>query len=173
MNHKKIIWHISLITIFVIYLLSADMIFSDIIHVPGESNQKTFAPFPDTGHVLYNIDEISDKTLDWKEMVYIRGWAFSPDIFDNNFSVFITVQQENNIPVVFETLQIKRPDVTINLKTIGFNVDNSGFETTIPRDYLMKRSHRLGFIIKNQTSVVYSPTNLVINGSNLSYQVIT
>jgi hypothetical protein len=147
--------------------MSANLFFNDILTVNGESKRISLPEIPAEGRVSYAIDVTENKTIEWKEMLYIRGWAFSRDIVDRNFSIALTLQEQNETLIIFQTTQMTRPDLHIGIKNVGFNLDQSGFEVFIPKDLLQKHKYKLGFIIKNDTKSIYSPAKYMISDSNV------
>jgi len=154
------------------YLMSANFIFNDVLTVNGESKQLNLQEMPNEGRMSYAIEVTESKTLEWKEVLYIRGWAFSRDVADRNFSIALTLQEQNETPILFQTKQMTRPDLTTGIKNISFNLDQAGFEAFIPKDLLEGHNYKLGFIIKNDTKSIFSPSKYMISNLNITPSII-
>jgi hypothetical protein len=147
--------------------MSANLFFNDILTVNGESKRIYLSEIPAEGRVSCAIDVTENKTIEWKEMLHIRGWAFSRDVADRNFSIALTLQEQNETPIIFQPTRMIRPDLNTGIKDVGFNLDRSGFDAFIPKDLLQGHRYRLGFIINNDTKSIYSPTKYIITDSNV------
>jgi hypothetical protein len=167
---KNYLFHFIVLSILIIYLLSADLLFTQFFIVKGESQIVSMNLSGASEDIRYNIDHIYSNQIEWKEMITITGWGFIDNQDTENCSIFLVFSGDNS-RYIFKTSPILRRDVTQHF-TNKFkntqNLDNSGFKASIPKKLIDNNNYRLGILIENQTHQKYILTNNYCTNGNCS-----
>lgn len=167
---KKYIFHFIALFILIVYLLSADLLFTQFFMVNGESRIVTTDLPAASKDIRYSIDHIYDDKIEWKDMITITGWGFIDNQSTENCSIFL-VFSGNNSRYIFKTSPTKRPDIT-NYFNHTFepklNLDNSGFRASICKFLIENGDYKIGILIDNQTAQKYITTKNFCSFGNCS-----
>jgi len=147
--------HVAIVFFLILYLISADLIFNTIIHVPGESRCVSF-PIPDeSNNIKYVIESDNTKKLEWKTVISITGWAFINGENASNQKKYVAFLSENST-YIYEALSVQRPDVNKTFKSPKINYLDSGFFTNIPIYNIPDGNYKIGIILKNETTTSFT-----------------
>jgi len=81
-------------------------------------------------------------------LVEITGWAFIKGQSAQNSRIYVVLRGPNSI-YTFDTILQKRPDVTSSFKSLGLDLDNSGFIARIPKGKVEQAYYLVGIYITN------------------------
>lgn len=147
--NKKFLMHWAIIGSFLLYLVSADYIFDRMLTVKGESKLQHFDLPKDTNKIKISIDKFNNSRREWKELIYILGWAFVKGQDATNDDTYLVLQSKDKT-YIFDTVPMKRRGVTkVFGRSTGLNLDNSGFQAYIPDGVIKKGRYAIGIYIQN------------------------
>ena len=103
--------------------------------------------------VKYHIDGFVERD----DMIVVRGWSFLEG-FDTEEVQHYIVLKDNSDKMVFDAINLTRPDVTAYYESREINLDNSGFESRVLKDDLPKGEYNLGlYLVKgDETGLKYT-----------------
>ncbi len=145
MNLKLKIYLIALL-LFTTYMFSANYIFNAIIKVENESSRVNFDLQEPGRPVLMGIGVVEETVVRWKEIITIRGWGFLSGLDADGIQHYILLKKDDKI-LVFDTVNMRREDVTEHFKDSGLNLDNAGFEANIAKGLLKEGEYQIGLFI--------------------------
>jgi hypothetical protein len=85
--------------------------------------------------------------------IIVSGWAFLKDKPTDNTVVYVVFQGPGQA-YRFNAIPAKRPDVTRTFRESDINLDNSGFELSLPRSMLdTAGTYQLGLFLENKSTM--------------------
>ncbi len=102
---------------------------------------------PETDGILTNIEVINNSIERGEDATEIKGWAFIDGIDATRNCIYLVLKSENRI-YFFDAVLYKRKEVTQHFHYKGFNFDDSGFVSHVPRKSVEKGSYRVGIYIE-------------------------
>lgn len=150
---KKVVIHIVITLLFIIYLVSANLIFNRLILLKGESKlvNEDFE-FKNT-IIMHSIDSMDSIKIKWKNVLCIRGWAFLEDEDMKQSEKYLVLQSESS-RFIYTVFPIKREDVKrIFENSENLSLEKSGFRANIPIDVLKDGVYRIDICIKKDNNV--------------------
>lgn len=146
--------HVIIFSCFILYLVSANFLFDQLIPVNGESRLHTVDLPQESKNIRYSIDSINLNKLEWKEIYTFFGWAIIEGQNTENTTIFLVFTNEST-QYIFTTQPVLRYDVTAFLSDIfenKTNLDNSGFEANVPKGLIDDKRYQIGILIENRTT---------------------
>lgn len=151
---------------FIIYLFCADYIFDDLLKVEGESRIERVNIVPrETDDIKYSIDEINSIQVKWKEIMQVRGWAFTKSGNTQDSIIRIVLKSKENT-YISETTSESRPEVSVKFGDSNFDLDKSGFVSLIDESAIKNGKYNIGIIIENGVLKSFIFTNRFVTKTN-------
>jgi hypothetical protein len=170
--NRKFAIYLFLLLFFSIYLLSANYIFNVLIRTDKESKLVDLILPPETQHVKFNIEQIKNVSLKWKEGLSIRGWVLKTKNPRVKRDAYLVLKSENST-LVFNVLNdsLPRPDI---IEHFHFDKElrNKGFETVLPLYILKEDSYKIGFVLVDETGKYFSVSNLELRKISGDFNVV-
>jgi len=144
-THKRqVITHTSIVVGFVLLtVFVAEPLFDKLEAIPNESRLVEFMLPDETGNLYYGIDRFNVST----HLIDMSGWAFIDGQGSDNSTIYIVLKSDKNV-YIFDTQPMRRPDVTIAYKSMGLDVDWSGFAAIIPLRKVRRGEYDIGLYIR-------------------------
>jgi hypothetical protein len=168
-ENKGLLAHAIILLLFLVYILSADFLFDDLILLNSESTLQNIEVPHETGDIRYYIDEVSNRKIVWKEVISIIGWAFVEGRDATNSTKRVVLRSEQEVYVFDTYVPMPRPDVTRHFKGLKLDLDASGFQSNIPASRLNDGVYNIGIIITqdDKTSLVWTSGILEKSGEKV------
>jgi hypothetical protein len=164
--------HIFIWTMMILYIAFAPHVYTYFFVKDGKPVRTEDALPPDSGHIIFNVEDISLITQEGQELYKIWGWAFStfdktmsPDMYEREIAL-----TSNSKTHYFPVFNVKRPGVNELYKNLGMNLAGSGFYVLIAKDVLELGEYRLGIVFRDpSTGFLYyadKPKRIIIRTPN-------
>ena len=116
-------------------------------------------------NIEFAIDTLAEAVEDETAIVNVAGWAFNQASSTENDRIYLVLKSSSSV-YVFDTLVVKRPDVTQFYQQLGLNLDSSGFTAKIRKEDIEDGSYRIGIYIKgnNVDSLCFTGRSLGKSG---------
>jgi hypothetical protein len=111
------------------------------------SRQQQIALPAETRNIRFSIDSVQEMVREEREFVEIEGWAFIDGQGSEDSKIYLVMASNKNT-YVFDTMLVKRSDVTAYFAESGLDLDNSGFIARIPKGDIESGTYELGIYIK-------------------------
>lgn len=167
MIFKKKYIHILIVSMFVIYLISANYIFTNMLKVDNESSILDInVPDKNSSNIKYYIDEVKTTKIKWKDMVSISGWSFLTDQTNDQKETYIILYSDEN-KYIYDSQIVKRKELSNAFKQYEkLRLEESGFTSSIPLELLKNGTYQIGIICKNDNKQYSILTNQFITKEN-------
>ncbi len=142
-------------TLFVVYLFSADYIFNILIKTGLESRIADIQLPEATADITFFIDEFRATKLNWKDSLYIRGWVFKAGVREAERDVYMVLKGKRRTLILdIEEDGMSRPDVTEYYRMDG-EIHAHGFRLYVLTYRLKEDAYQIGFAIDDETGRHY------------------
>lgn len=147
-----------------LYLISADTIF-DTIPITDESRIQDITLPNENREISYFIDSVHPETLEWKEVISVKGWAFDNQSVAKNTEIFLVLDSGKSYKT-FNTYKVTRHDITMAYKNLNISLDDSGFYANIPIYHIHEGRNRIILVLRNDRGTSFIRTNDYITKIN-------
>lgn len=114
----------------------------------------------ETNNIIYGLTRIDN----YSDVIQIEGWAFNKEESIKDSQTYL-VLRSNTQTYVFNTLTIKRTDVTRVFSNLNLNLDYSGFIASIPCDMIINdHGYTVGIYIQKGENKALLFTDKVLQG---------
>ena len=156
---KNQIIYISATLLFIIYLFSADYIFNVLLKTEQEAKLSDISLPHETKGLSFHIDEARQVKLKWKDALFVRGWIFRGEVYEESRNVYLVLKSDDNTLIFdIEEDTISRRDVTDHFD-MDIDIHGHGFELTLITYFLKEDLYQIGFVIKDEVGKHYLNSN--------------
>jgi len=145
--NTKVVLYLSAMLIFILYLVFANYLFNVVIKTAREARLVAVTLPAETRDIKCNIEEVQNRKLQWKDALFIKGWAFVNHVSKEGRDLHLLLASPKDT-LVFRIIKsgIFRPDLVQNYQMDG-KAWNHGFSAIIPLYYLQNEPYSFGFFI--------------------------
>ena len=116
------------------------------VSLPEYATAEKLDRLPPEGKITYWFDEFNSNDT----LFHISGWAFIDGQSAEGSTIRCVLKNDANI-YTFETVPVRRPDLTITRKS-KYDLRGAGFGIKALKKALSKGKYRVGFLIKDEKS---------------------
>ena len=168
-HRKQVITHTSIIVVFILFTgFVAEPLFDSLERIPGEAQLQRLE-LPDvTTNIVYGFHEF---TVQPNSTIWADGWAFISGQDAHDTDIYIILRSESET-YAFDTVTRSLPHITEYFKTLGLDLDDSGFYANIPLAKIRDGSYSVGiYITKSEVDALqYTDWVLMKSGGSVTLQ---